>query len=542
MSKINADDFINELRFDIEEKDTIKAQLVLGHIHEVDANTQKLALFELSRADDEFVIPLIIDLIVKNPALDESYPMLRESLFSKALDHPAVFTDLLMREMRLEHRCILVEIVGEIRLEGATSVLLGVLNEEQDEKILRSTILALAAIGDAGITTSISEYLYSNSVELVIAAIHALGQLASPTAIQRLSEKLGDDHDLDLMIIDVFARAQTSEALEKLNLSLSSHHAYIRNAGKLQLVKMGSKVVPTLMNNLLHDDSDLLIHTLNVLGEIGDESAISAIRKLMFNEPRDANVRFAAYEALGMLPVAKGAVTLAAGLEDPVGNVRMAAASAIDHNYNTVLAAGIKNMVREDTPESRRIIRTLIVARCDKIFSGLIEEEYFKKSAVAYLADKAHPDTRSHFVKLLENCGMAALATEIQGDVKETLASATKVFAVDDSKMILNIYRSILHKLGYESVLFEFPQEAADCIDKEKPDLVLTDLNMPVMNGIELAANIRKSFDSKKMPIIMVTTQNETQDNEAAYAAGINLILHKPFTEETIRDAIAQVR
>jgi len=68
----------------------------------------------------------------------------------------------------------------------------------------------------------------------------------------------------------------------------------------------------------------LVIHSLNVLGDIGDEAAIPAIRSLLHNQPEDANVRFAAYEALGNLPVGKGAFVLAAGLEDPDSSVRAA--------------------------------------------------------------------------------------------------------------------------------------------------------------------------------------------------------------------------
>ena len=210
-------------------------------------------------------------------------------------------------------------------------------------------------IGDPSATTPISEYLYASSVELVIAAIQALGTLSTPTAIQRLAEKLGADHDLDYMILDVFAASQEPEALDRLNDTLSAQLAHLRNAGKQRLLDIGRKAVPVLISNLRYDDPDLLIHTLNVMGDIGDESAISPIRKLLHNEPRDANVRFAAYEALGKLPMAKGAFALAQGLSDPVDNVRSAAASAIDHNYNTVLAAGIKNMVRDENPAERLI-------------------------------------------------------------------------------------------------------------------------------------------------------------------------------------------
>ena len=109
-----------------------------------------------------------------------------------------------------------------------------------------------------------------------------------------------------------------------------------------------------------------------------------------------------------------------------------------------------------------------------------------------------------------------------------------KVFAVDDSKMILNIYRGILHSLGCESTLYEFPAEALQAVKSNPPDLIFTDLNMPHINGIDLIREVRRQFDKTTLPIVMVTTQNETQDNEAAYDAGVNTIVHKPFTAEDL--------
>lgn len=538
MTQINAQDFIDELKFDIKTNDMIKARLVLAHFDEVPAGNQKMALYELSKASDDFVIPLLVGLLATNPQLTDTHPMIKEVLYSKALHSPESLSRQLMRENKPDHRSVLAEIAGEIRLESATTILLGVLNEEQNEKVLRAAINALGMIGDTSATTPISEFLYSGSVELIIAAIQALGQLGNPTAVQRLAEKLGADHDLDYMILDVFSYSQEPEALERLNATLSAQHAHLRNAGKQKLTEIGPKAVPVLTSNLRYDDPDLVIHTLNVLGLIGDESAIAPIRKLLHNEPKDANVRFAAYEALGLLPVAKGAFVLAQGLHDPVDNVRAAAAKAINHNYNTVLAAGIKNMIRGEEDAQRPISRTIIDAECDAVFLDLVQDELFCDFSTKYLSQQAHVDTRNFYLNLLNANALSEVALKIDVHTAEENDQAIKVFAVDDSKMILNIYRTVLHNLGCDPVLFEFPSDAIAKIKEEKPDVVFTDLNMPDINGVELTKAIRRHYDKTQLPIIMVTTQNESHDNEAAQAAGISAILHKPFTEESLKAAM----
>ncbi len=534
MPEINAGDYIEELRFDIREKDLIKAKLVLSKIGAVDDGVRKMALFELNRADDAFAIPLIVNLIAEHRELARVYPQLKEILYAKFLYHPDMLLSMLTLEVKREIRVVLVAVAGEICLEGAVSSLLGILNEDEDEMVIKAVIESLGMIGETAATTPISEYLYSGSLELTIAAIYALGKLASPTAFQRLAEKLGVDPDLDVMILDVFSSDQSPEAIERLNEVLSSHFAHLRNAAKQRLRDMGGKALPVLIGNLLHDDPDLLIHTLNVLGVTGDGSAILPIRKLLHNEPKDANVRFAAYEALGLLPVEKGAFALAQGLSDPVENVRAAAAVAIDRNYNTVLAAGLKNLTRFGDRETRRVTETILNAGCEAIFLDLMEEASFQACAVDFLCREAHPDVRIHFVGLMAENGHDSLAARITDHAESGVSSALKIFAVDDSKMILNIYRGVLHGLGCESKLFEFPTEALQAIKSETPDVIFTDLNMPHINGIELIREVRRQFNKTILPIVMVTTQNEIQDNEAAVEAGVNAILHKPFTADDL--------
>ena len=155
--------------------------------------------------------------------------------------------------------------------------------------------------------------------------------------------------------------------------------------------------------------------------------------------------------------------------------------------------------------------------------------------ALIYLPH-THKDTRQHYHDLLIEHGFKTFAKKITGNVAE--AEKPKIVAVDDSRMILNIYKATLHELGYDPVLFEFPASAIEWLQKEKPLMVLTDLNMPDITGVQLTEEIRKKYTSEELPIIMVTTQNEVNDNEAAREAGVNRILHKPFNAATLGAAI----
>jgi DNA-binding response OmpR family regulator len=63
---------------------------------------------------------------------------------------------------------------------------------------------------------------------------------------------------------------------------------------------------------------------------------------------------------------------------------------------------------------------------------------------------------------------------------------------------------------------------------------------MPEISGIQLTEGIRKKYSSEELPVIMVTTQSDTQDHDAAHAAGVNDILIKPFNPETLKAAMGK--
>jgi len=104
-----------------------------------------------------------------------------------------------------------------------------------------------------------------------------------------------------------------------------------------------------------------------------------------------------------------------------------------------------------------------------------------------------------------------------------------KILIVDDSPTVRRFLTHTLKPKGYKLV------EASDGFDAlEKlamhPDtaLVISDLNMPNMDGIELVGNIRQNVDYQDLPIIMLTTEDNSESRQLAHRAGANLYLVKP--------------
>ncbi len=539
MASVDPNDFLVELRHILKQDDMIKGQLLMASFGLLDAKAQNQVLGELARSDTDTAISLLAHLAVSPRTFAVPPLVIRSMLLKNSLENPDHLLRLLDNQSYRNKR-ILIEIIGEMEYGQAVPSLLKILDSSQEKELLAAVLGALGAIGSHETINTISEYLYSGSRELVVAAIKALSNIETEYSVKSLVERMGTDSDLDLLIIDGFARLQNQPALNELSLALNSSHAHIRNRARSNLIRIGAKAIPTLTENLTSSDNDLLILTLNVLAFIGDDSAVRAIRQLIHDEPQDANVRFAAYEALGMLPLKSGSYLLADGLTDREDHVRIATAKAIERNCTDILIAGVQNMVQQGGQEAEQVVAAFLNAEAYKVIMRIAEIDEFQKLAVDFLVNRAHPDLRCRFAGLFRENGYNDLARSVIPE-KEKKTEKPLAYAVDDSRMILSIYKNILFEIGVDSRLFEFPASALEQLKKEKPDLIFTDLNMPDITGLELAENIRALYSKEDLPIIMVTTQGENADHDEAIKIGVNQILHKPFTAEELQAAMDEI-
>ena len=117
-----------------------------------------------------------------------------------------------------------------------------------------------------------------------------------------------------------------------------------------------------------------------------------------------------------------------------------------------------------------------------------------------------------------------------------------KLMIVDDSSTMRKIIKRVLRQaeIAVENIL-----EAANWVEAleqltSNPDIaiILSDVNMPEMNGIDFVARVRESKDKDLLPIIMVTTEGGEAMIENAMTNGANGYVTKPFTPESIRSAL----
>lgn len=112
------------------------------------------------------------------------------------------------------------------------------------------------------------------------------------------------------------------------------------------------------------------------------------------------------------------------------------------------------------------------------------------------------------------------------------------ILAVDDQRMMRDLVKTVLEGDGHEVILAEDGVEALDIARKQGVDLVLSDINMPNMNGISLVSKLRRLDNYASVPIIMLTTESADFKKEKAKQMGASGWLQKPFDPPRLTKAV----
>ena len=115
-----------------------------------------------------------------------------------------------------------------------------------------------------------------------------------------------------------------------------------------------------------------------------------------------------------------------------------------------------------------------------------------------------------------------------------------KVLIVDDEEICVKALSHCLRLFGFELSTARDGLEALRRIDEEKPEVVITDMNMPNMNGLELLKTIEKRFDD--IPVILTTGQVLGKKEMAALATTAYACFDKPFDMEEVIKVLTQLR
>jgi len=110
----------------------------------------------------------------------------------------------------------------------------------------------------------------------------------------------------------------------------------------------------------------------------------------------------------------------------------------------------------------------------------------------------------------------------------------TKILVVEDESDIRNFVVKALTSKGYKVFEASNGYEGWYLLQKVKPDIVILDIMMPVMDGMEVLKKIREHPEFKEMPVIMLTGKSEDKDILKGYSVGADYYITKPFDIKTV--------
>ena len=113
-----------------------------------------------------------------------------------------------------------------------------------------------------------------------------------------------------------------------------------------------------------------------------------------------------------------------------------------------------------------------------------------------------------------------------------------RILVAEDNRTNQMVLGQILKQAGHEAVMVENGDLAVDALLQDDFDLVLMDVNMPVMNGYELVCEVRRNVLLDHIKIMMVTTESSMEKVQQALEAGANEYLMKPFTKDVLLEKL----
>lgn len=451
----------------------------------------------------------------------------------------------------LPMRTLCIRAAGEYAFAAAAEPLALMAASENDPDLLIEILASLAKIRPAGGETVFRAFLNHEDHLLAAMAMEMAGVYADPLALPELmaclrhaeADKNYERCDITTWkAIDALATIGTPESISFLVQEVHHKNPTARRIITDALVRLGEATLPYLEPMYASNTTDERILVCNIAGFIGlRKGADALVRAFDSGQFVDPNVRYAAFEALGRIGTLKGLVCLVDGLAEDDDLTLMAVVTGLERHAAPGVLKTIAERMMNGDKNGPRIAKAIIASRALRLFQELYKDETVAAPLLEALRLSQDQEILDAFALRLEEMATDRSRADAASLPKAKTATR-KALAADDSKSMLSLYRNILTDLGFEPLLAANGQEAYAFVENgEMVDLVITDMNMPVMDGVELVGKLRASFGYEDVPIIMVTTESENSQREVAAQAGVSRFVTKPFKPEVLKSTLREM-
>ena len=444
---------------------------------------------------------------------------------------------------------VLIKLFSDLGLEHFSQLTSGHRDYKQGLDILS----AIALIQPPEALGMFRQYMDHPDSLIASLCIEAVGKYKDADSVDVLCEIVAqseaDDHyeECDLTVasaIDALVMINTDQAISFLASKIHHRNPVARRLIHEVFPALGRETIRFIVPFLSQDNTDMKIMAISLLGAIGDEQGADVILDAFGKGRCDhPNVRFAAYEAFGKISTEKSLSRLSEGLLEHDPFILTAVVTSLDHQISLDVVKKIQDIIGKEDEHASRLMQAVVTSRALSLFEAVYGDEQVGGKMVEEIIKSNDKRLYSSFFKKLKSMD-GKRAGQDADKIRLTAAGRLKkkVLAVDDSKSILAFYRGVASGMGLLAITAENGRQALDILEKDKSfDLILTDINMPVMTGIELTRKVRADVSINKIPIVVATTESEQSQEQLAKKAGADDFIKKPFTAEQLQEKIKTI-
>jgi len=507
-------------------------------------------LNEISGSKDPEALPGLVALL-KEPVGDTSIDYMVVNALNAVL---SANEDKVIQGLTDNHdgfKILCIRVAGEHGFVDAVGPLMKLAEGEASNDRLMEIITSLSRIQNTGALPVFRQHLDNEDAFIQAACIEALGKLQDMESIARFKAIVAENEEPDRFevcdittwkAVDALAGLATEDTITYLVGKLHHKNPTVRRLITDALVDIGPSCIPMLLNAFETGDIDNKILTANVLGFIRDRSGadglVAAFDKGLAD---DENVRYAVYEALGRIGTMKGIICLVDGLSETEELILMAVIGGLERHVNPGMVSTLTKLIIQADDQADRLAKAVISSKAVTIFDALYETQGAGDALMDALAESKDPEVIGEFRTVLGEIGGDRAEQDMER-LPQVATGAMKALAADDSRSMCAMHRAILTDLGFEPFMAANGEEAYDFIENgEEFDVIITDMNMPVMDGMELVGKIRSTPGLEDVPIIMVTTESEASQQDLAAKTGVTAFITKPFKPDELKAKITEV-
>ncbi|MFO7751070.1 MAG: response regulator [Desulfobacteraceae bacterium] len=541
------ENYIADLKTNLKNNHIRRAKSLLNGFSRQPEATKRQVLHELALVSDAVAMNLLGHLAGENLRNDVVFPRFVQLIRDRS-------------HVNFGFAAILYKVCGKKEMETAAPLMKHILINETDPGILAETITAAGTNRLDSLAKEIAEYLYFGNRELKAHAVRALEKINSPTSLKML-EDAADTVKCDRNILDALAVLRSTAALDagtgesrktgeeqaqgtapiengravsSLLKQLASKQIEKRFKAFCSLGEMDSSVVPRVVEALESKEHDLPVNGLGILARIRSNLAAEETAAFLNREKRSPGVTFAAYEALNSFGTIPSAASLIWGVDSPLIHVCMSAVGLLDRHFTDFVFAELQSRIESGSKTRHLLVQAIIDAKCTNIIEAFLGSDSFSYVASNHLAKRATPGALTPFIRIAGKRGLFAREKKYREMLADRKTPNRPVsIVVSCLPTVRNLYETILFSAGYLPRTFSSSQDAFEAMAGSAPRLVLCDLFLDGITGVDLAGEIRTLYRQNELPVVVSTRQKDFTGPEMkalCQESGINGIIEFPGT------------